>query len=148
MSVDFKGKGAYKSLAAMIEHSSNWFYIKDDTVVCSDPVAVQAIIDSYTISDAVDCIVPEIRDFAGSMISARYPTYKQMNMLARQAELADIRLRMGLTAPEATEFQALEAVWNWIKSVRTTSNVHEQNMRSLPTFEALNAYDWKAGWPE
>lgn len=50
----------------------------------------------------------------------RYPDWKQTNMLARSVEL--VKKGNTLTPEELTETQQLEAVWAWIKAVRTASD--------------------------
>jgi hypothetical protein len=70
-------------------------------------------------AEQIACVKAE----AGRRISERFPAWRQANMLARQAELQDIRAEQGgWTEAEREEVAALRAAWEWIKSVRQCSN--------------------------
>ena len=69
--------------------------------------------------------IASIKSAAGGIILARYPQWKQSNMIARMVELVDKKLTSPLTLPEQIEEQALRAAWSWVKSVRAASNAAE-----------------------
>jgi len=59
-------------------------------------------------------------------IIAVYPRWKQRNLTARGVELVKIRVLVGSwTVDEQTEVDAIQAVWDWVKSVRTSSDALE-----------------------
>jgi len=72
-------------------------------------------------------------------IVARYPEWKQANMLARGLELQDIFRRVGAwTAAEQAEAAALDAAWAWIKAIRQASDSIEV-MQPIPADFATDA---------
>lgn len=75
-------------------------------------------------------------------ILARYPDWKQTNMVARGVELQEIWRQSGSwTAEEQAEANALAAAWGWIKSVRAASDLIEL-MSPIPT-----DFDANDRWP-
>ncbi len=79
-----------------------------------------------------------IKAEAGRRILHRFPEWKQLNMTARQAELARIQAGLmrdadgtllparTLSAEEAAEEAGIARVWAWIKAVRVASDTLEQ----------------------
>lgn len=60
-------------------------------------------------------------------ILARFPDWKQTNMLARAVELQNIWRLVGKWADsEAAEAAALDAAWAWIKATRAASDEIER----------------------
>lgn len=56
-----------------------------------------------------------VRAKAGAIILARFPDYKQRNMIARSLEI----VRMASPSPaDLAEMAQIEAAWAWVKSVR------------------------------
>lgn len=78
---------------------------------------------------------------AGEIILARIPLWKQNNLLARMAELQDIRIFRTFTSAEELEFTAIKAEWDWVKSIRTASNIIVENIQSAST--AKEVYEAK-----
>lgn len=83
----------------------------------------------------------DVRAEARRRILAVYPDWKQLNMNARATELTSIEMRQGsLTPEEETERGALEAAWQWIKSVRAASNAMEAD----PPADFADDANWPA----
>jgi hypothetical protein len=61
-------------------------------------------------------IKAQINNLASETILARYPLWKQNNMLARATELQSLGQ---INTPEWVD---LQGAWNWIKAVRDASN--------------------------
>jgi hypothetical protein len=79
-----------------------------------------------------------VKTEARRRIVARYPDWKQANMLARGLELQDIFRRVGAwTAAEQAEAAALDAAWAWIKAIRQVSDSIEA-MQPIPADFAAN----------
>lgn len=67
-----------------------------------------------------------VKSEARRRILAAFPDWKQANMTARGVELQDIWRRKGnWTVQEQAEADALQAAWDWIKSVRAASDAIE-----------------------
>lgn len=64
-----------------------------------------------------------VKGEARRRIIARFPDWKQTNMVARALELT--RKGAGLTPEEQTEATQLQAAWDWIKAVRAASDALE-----------------------
>jgi hypothetical protein len=74
----------------------------------------------------------DIKAEARSRILTVFPDWRQANMTARGVELQDIWRRKGTwTQQEQAEADALQAAWDWIKSVRAASDTIEA-MQPLP----------------
>lgn len=81
-----------------------------------------------------------IKAEAGRRILAAFPSWRQTNMTARQAELSRIQLGQMrdetgallparvLTADETAEEIAIAAAWAWVVSVRAASNALEASL--------------------
>ena len=75
-------------------------------------------------------------------ILARFPDWKQTNMLARAVELQNIWRLVGTWADsEAAEAAALDAAWAWVRATRAASDVIE----ALSPIPADYAHDVR--WP-
>ncbi len=68
-------------------------------------------------------------------ILAVYPVWKQANLTARTVELVELKHDNGTwTVPEQTEADVIQAVWDWVKSVRTASDDLEAQNPVPPDF--------------
>lgn len=85
--------------------------------------------------EAADQRIPDIKADACNVITDRYPEWKQRNMIARMVEL---NTKATPTVDEEAESAALQAVWDWVKSVRAESDRLEADVN-------LTAND--ANWP-
>jgi hypothetical protein len=96
----------------------------------------------------------DVKAEAYRRITAVYPAWKQVHIIARAAELDRIqsgRMRnaggspvppRALTPEEVAEEQATAAAWTWIKSIRAASDALEA-MSPIPA-----DYTNEAHWPE
>lgn len=90
-------------------------------------------------------IVAQIKQAASDHILAVLPQWKQSNYLARDAELKEIHNgRPGVeprewTQAEAAQYAVLRAAWDWIKTVRTASDVAESDVAAMDR-TALDAW--------
>lgn len=66
--------------------------------------------------------VADVKAEARRRIVAKYPEWKQLNMMARSVELQDNRAQQAWSPAEKAEVEALKAAWVWIKSVRAASD--------------------------
>lgn len=72
--------------------------------------------------------VAAIKEEAGRRIIAKYPEWKQRNMLARSLELTNkVAMTGTLTGDEQAEVAAMQVVWSWIKDVRDVSSLAESS---------------------
>ena len=104
--------------------------------------------DGASLADAKGRQKARVKARAGAIIMVAYPDWKQRNLIARGADLLSFRVADGWTDDEAAEAAALQAVWDWIKSVRAASDTHEAAIDALESVAAVDAYDLMAGWPE
>ncbi|QPJ64580.1 MAG: hypothetical protein G3M78_03885 [Candidatus Nitrohelix vancouverensis] len=81
---------------------------------------------------AADGPTPEqVKAEARRRILAAYPEWKQANLTARAVELNKIKAEnAGWTTPEQTEINAIQSIWNWVKSVRAASDTLESTLPS------------------
>jgi hypothetical protein len=146
MAIDFKGKDS-EALAKVIGDAGHWVRLHNNVAVASDEVAVQAIINAFTLDQARAPLITAIKDLARTKILAFIPEWKQSNFNARLNELNEARFSRVLTAAELAEIETMRSVWVNAKDIRQASNVHEANLTSLTSFASVAAYDIKAGWP-
>jgi hypothetical protein len=67
----------------------------------------------------------QVKAEAARRILARFPEWKQTNMLARGLELQHAYTERDWTAEEQADADAMQAAWDWIKAVRAASNAIE-----------------------
>jgi hypothetical protein len=159
-----KGIGLHESIAA----SGNWVAQIDGVWRSSDDVAVQPIIDNYTLDQAkiekcaqVLAHAAALRDkvtaavAAGEMASwpikrAEAEDYYRIGEAAacpalraeaqaRGIPLAQLVVKVNANA---ARFMAAEAM------IGGTDGRHRDAINALATFDAVAAYDYSTGWPE
>jgi len=69
-----------------------------------------------------------INTITGEKILAKYPDYVQRNMTARYVEL------LSLTELDTPEALALKASWDWIKDIRSRSNIANLGIDNASNF--------------
>jgi len=74
----------------------------------------------------------KVKDEAGRRITNIFPTWKQINMIARGVELQNIRLQREWTTEESQEAAQLQQAWDTIKLIRNRSNILE-SMETIPS---------------
>jgi hypothetical protein len=83
-----------------------------------------------------------VKNEAMRRILARLPDWKQRNMTARGVELLSINRRNAWMPEEQAEADTLQAAWDWVKAVRSASDVIEA-MSPIPSDFRSDEY-----WPE
>lgn len=79
----------------------------------------------------------DIKNKAGEIILARYPSWKQANLQARFTELVD-KVQSGgtLTAQEQMEKDGIKSAWAWAKLVRSESDRLEADPNATANWPA------------
>lgn len=163
--ISYTEKGA--GLHAAIESFGHWLRQVDGVWVSSDDAAVQSIIDSYTVAQAIaarqaEClaIAKGLRDKAISGVSAGEmagwpiklaearafaadPANAQTPMLSAEAAARGVTVAELVTkvGGNSARFAALEA------AIGGADGRHRDSLSKLTTFDAVAAYDLTAGWP-
>ena len=157
-----KGPG----LHAAIRKAGHSLYQENGEWIASDAVAVQAIIDGYTLAQAqalkqseISAHAKALRDKAVSNISAgemaSWPIKlaearafaanpaSPTQILSAEAAILGITVAdiVGKVGGNASTFSALEA------QIGGVDGMHRDAVRALTTFEAVNGYDFSGGWP-
>jgi hypothetical protein len=83
----------------------------------------------------------EIKAAARACILARYPEWMQANLTARAVELVSLGQTTG------SEWQRMQAIWDWIKATRARSDLLESDVDNCTTAEAVEQLTI-GGWPE
>lgn len=159
-----KGAGLHERISA----AGHWLRCENEEWLASDDEAVQALIDGYTLAEAQEIKRAQISQHAkalrdkvvraispGEMASwpikmaeaAKFAATgddKLCPMLAAEAtvrgvSVADIAARVG---GNAGMFARLEA------QIGGTDGRHRDAVRALQSFDAVQAYDYSANWPE
>ena len=136
-----KGIGLHNSI-----QNAGFHLVQIDGAWFADSADVQELIDGYTAEPLANELIVKIKLLAGEKIQEKYPQWKQLNMLARHAELMSLP---EIGSSERTEIAALQAAWAWIKQVREASAVHEAALLALAAagdFASLLGYDVSAHW--
>lgn len=146
MAINYTEKGA--GLHEAITAAGHWLAQVDGVWQSSDEVAVQAIIDGYTLADACKCPIVQVKSIARGKILTFLPDWKQSNNNARMNELNEVRFSRPLTIGENAEIAAMRALWERAKAIRVASDTHEAALLAFDSFAAVQAYDIHTGWPE
>lgn len=159
-----KGAGLHEAIAA----AGHWLAHVDGEWRSSDDVAVQTIIDGYTLDKAkaqksreVSLRAKALRDRATELIAAgemaSWPikraeadSYAASGNADSCPELAKEATRRGITLADlvskvhanAARFLALET------AIGGTDGMHRDAIWAAADFAAVSAYDYSAGWPE
>lgn len=159
-----KGSG----LHAAIQIAGEWAREENGKWIVSNEVAVQSIIDAYTVLDAANFITPRMDAYAAALrkkatagISAaemaswstkadEAKAYTLSNNTADAPNLAIEAAVRGVPLDNiisrvlkgAASLMALECEIAGIKGK------HSDALRACQTFEEVIAYDWSVGWPE
>lgn len=166
MTISYIEKG--EGLHARIRAAGHWLIQSNGVWVSSDDAAVQDLIDTYTLADAIkhrqaECltIAKALRDKAVAHISAgemaAWPI-KRAEALAflQSGNPADapillneaIARNISLSAmvakvqSSATAFASMEA------AISGADGKHRDTLETLTSFEEVLAYDLTAGWPQ
>lgn len=123
---------------AQPDHSGKLEYASAEYVVERDRVVQRWTITRHPLSIQLAAVKLEARN----RILARYPEWKQANMTARGVELVNLRAGRAWTVEEQAEADALQAAWDWVKAVRSASDVIEA-MTPIPADFRDAKY-----WPE
>ena len=86
----------------------------------------------------------KIKLIARDHILAVFPEWRQANMTARSVELTRAGIAGDLTAGEQGEEAAIQAAWDWVKSVRSYSDTLEAAYEAA---EDKAGFDYLTGWP-
>lgn len=159
-----KGSGLHEK----IQRAGHWLTEENGIWVSDNDLAVQVLIDGYTLDDAkahksaqVSELAKRLRDrvirtiSAGEMASwpiklaeaAKYALTGQdadAPMLAAEAAARGITLAalVAKVGGNATTFAGLEA------AIAGADGAHRDSIKALDTFDAVAAYDFSTGWPE
>jgi hypothetical protein len=81
--------------------------------------------------------ISRVKNYAGELILARYPDWKQRNMTMRVLTLQNIS---PLTDDEQAELASISVAWDWIEAVRTASDQVEADLLAMGIAAAME-YD-------
>lgn len=163
MTVQYTEKGY--QVHSKIQAAGHWLRQENGVWISSNDVAVQSIIDSYTINDLkttkkndILAYAKKLRDKAISAISpgemASWPIKlseasafaagsTNTPMLSAEAAIRGITVgeMVAKVGGNAANFSTLEA------QIGGTDGRHRDNLDKLLTFEEILAYDFSTGWP-
>lgn len=163
--IDLKNKGAFAGLFAAIAAAGHSCIIRNGQPVSSDDVAVQAIIDGYTLADARAEITARIDALAKAKRDAVVASISPAEMASWSIKRAEAAAYDGTDA--SAPFLAAEASARGVTTaalvnkvtekgamlsgleaaISGTSGRHGDAVKALVTFESIAAYDYSSGWP-
>lgn len=164
--IDFKSKDS-EHLAELIAAAGHWCRLHDNVLVCSNEVAVQAIIDAYTLDQAKAFKSGAVGQHATALrnriVSGKSPgelaswsikmaEAKKFSQGALESECPMLSLEAtsrGITMAalvakvdgNATGFSNLES------RIGGNEGKHKDAIKLLTTFAEVAAYDFSTGWP-
>jgi len=90
--------------------------------------------------------ISRVKAYAGELILARYPDWKQRNMTMRVLTLQNIS---PLTDDEQAELASISVAWDWIEAVRTASDQVEADLLAMGIAAAMEFdISTSAHWPQ
>jgi hypothetical protein len=166
--INFKGLERCAPCMKRIADAGHVIRYVDNVLECSDPAAVQAIIDGFTLEDAKAARIAEVlahakklRDKVVAQVSpgemscwsikrAEAERFRTTGdgafcpVLTVEAQYRQITLAALVTKVEANaaRLSAVEAI------IGGVDGRHRDAIAALTTFEAVEAYDFTTGWPE
>lgn len=165
MTIKYQEKGF--ALHSAIHAAGHWLRQEDGEWVSSDDVAVQAIIDGFTIANArnakkadISAHAKALRDHVISDFSVGEMASWTLKLSEARAFQADPNASCPLLAIEAyqrgvplaqlvrrvldnsTTFASIEA------AIAGREGFHRDIVDALATFDEVNAYDFSTGWPQ
>jgi len=153
------------ALAQQITAAGHWFYVEDGILVVSDEKAVSAIVDAWTLADAIGNRKAEVSAYAKQLRDKYLSGVSVYEVASWSVKLAEAKTAG--TAQEDTLTLAKEAQARGIPLVDLVAKVkansaafndteaqiagvegkHKDVIASLRTFEEVAAYDFTTGWP-
>lgn len=83
----------------------------------------------------------KVKAQTGNEILAKYPEWKQRNLLAEYIELLNKKIDLGLSLEEATYMDSLKAKYDDINAMRVASDAKEAEIDALVDIDAVIAYE-------
>jgi hypothetical protein len=126
------------------------YYMSDKPVPDLAPEVAVFVEDDFAPAPFTQAELPQtvgadrIKLLARARILDVFPEWKQVNMTARSVELTRARIDGALTAGEQVEEAAIQAAWDWVKSVRAYSDTMEAAYEAA---EDKAGFDYLTGWP-
>lgn len=126
------------NVSPTVQTKHGWMWLPvEDTPEPDRSIELETLASSYVVGDGKVTLQwnisrrdsaaqsQAVKDEARRRILDRYPDWKQANMTARGVELTLARIGREWTGEEEADAIALQAAWDWIKSVRSASDVIE-----------------------
>lgn len=165
--IDFNGKNC-DALDARIRVAGHWVCCVDGQFEASDPAAVQAIVDAWTLADAIAAKKREIADHARDLQDAfvarlGYSAGERDTWAIKRSEAEAVQAGGGVeVAPTlALETTATRTLANvaarvlanataygaFAGAVARNRSVHQDAVVALTDFAQIRDYDFSSGWP-
>ena len=164
--IDLKGKGLFTGTLGAVPIAGHWARFEDGVWITSDDIAVQEIIDSFTLDQAkaeikakVTTLAKAIRDKIVSGTSPGEMASWPIKFAEASAYSANPSAVTPMLTTEATqrgvtvESIAVRVTVNAVILGRIEANIagtqgrHNDNLKALTTFDDVAAYDFSTGWP-
>jgi hypothetical protein len=162
--IEYTEKGP--GLHARIAEAGHWLRQENGAWIASDEVAVQAIIDGYTLADcraeihaAIDARAAERREAGVRGVTPAEMAFwavKRAEALAYQANPGPaqapllaaeaVARNIGLAALVARVLAAYRALADREAAIAGVAGRHKDAVTAAQSFEAALAYDWSTGW--
>lgn len=166
--INLNDKGLFRSLFDEIESAGHFLNIVDGLPTASDEIAVQALIDAFSLDRAKSEVCEKVLAIAASKRNkvvasvspgemAAWPIKRaeaeQFGKLGDQASCPLLTMeatRRGIKLSDlvakvnanASRFETAEA------SIGGTDGMHRDAIAALTTFTDVASYDYSTGWPE
>lgn len=118
------------------------------TTVAMDATTIAPEVLATPLADWKVRRLATIRQDAHARIVATVPEFKQLNMLARAAELLKKLASDTITQDESDELAGFETVWGSIAAIRTASNAVEEGIESATTQAEVETAYAGVTWPQ
>ena len=166
MAISYTEKGS--GLHTLIASSGYNLYCEAGVWLCSDEVAVQAIIDAYPLSDTITEVKDNIDLFARAIFDKATATNSAGEMAgwgnlrneylsyiagATQANCkyitAESTFRNVTFDSLVSKIAANVAKFDYLRAlIAGKAGFHKDAVSALATFDGVLTYNWTTGWPE
>lgn len=165
--INWQSKNKFIELMDTLANAGINVYEDSDGWHCSDEILAQAIVDSFTLDEAKECICAKISLYAKKLRDTKLQSVSPGEMAAWYMKLSQARAwassGLATDAPDLVAEAAIRGITLAELCAKVDENAkalslleasiagregfHRDSVRALSDFESVAQYDYFSGWP-